>query len=54
MGNERCMIMGYNKNKKSILFIYTNLFKKCKLSNGKNMNVKENESNERPIKLKIL
>lgn len=29
------MIMGYNKNKKSILFIYTNLFKKCKLSNEK-------------------
>lgn len=54
MGNDRCMIMGYNKNIKRIFFIYTNLFKKCKLSNEKKMNVKENESNERPIKLKIL
>lgn len=46
--------MGYNKNKKSILFIYTNLLKKCKLSNEKQMSVKEDESNERPIKLEIL
>lgn len=46
--------MGYNKNIKRILFIYTNLFKKCKLSNEKKNERKRNESNERPIKLKIL
>lgn len=54
MGNERCMIMGYNKNKKAFYLFIQICLKNANCQMKKKMNVKENESNERPIKLKIL